>query len=52
LYLALLSSQLDLVRRRIVLHLFARLEIVSARRYYRRLADAVPPAERGQCWIG
>ena len=34
-----------------MLHLFAGLKLVSAGRYHRRLADAVPPAERGQCRI-
>ena len=52
LHLALLAGQLDLVRRRVVLHLLARLEVVLARRrgalWARRLPDALLAAEGGQ----
>ena len=48
LHLALLAGQLDLVRRRVMLHLLARLEVVLARRHNGRLPDALPAAEGGQ----
>src|ERR1039457_1444465 len=48
LYLALLAGQLDLVWRRVVLHLLARLEVVLARRHDGRLPDTLLSAEGGQ----
>jgi len=39
------AAHLDGVRRRIVLHLHARFEVILARRFDRRLPDALPAAE-------
>jgi hypothetical protein len=46
LHLAFLAAQLELMRRRVVLHLLARRKIILARRRWRRVSDAMPPAER------
>jgi hypothetical protein len=46
--LVLPAAHLDFVRRRVVLHLHARLEVILARRHDRCLPDALPAAECGQ----
>lgn len=45
LHLASPAGQLDLVRRGIMLHLLARLEVILARCHAWRLSDPMPPAE-------
>src|SRR5664280_853527 len=50
--LVLPAAHFDGVRRRIVLHLHARLEVILARRHDRRLPDALPAAEPRQSLIG
>src|ERR1022692_3798494 len=46
--LVLPAAHLDGVRRRIMQHLHAWLEVILARRFDRRLPDALPPAEARQ----
>src|ERR1019366_2107553 len=46
--LVLPAAHFDGVRRRIVLHLHAWFEVILARRFDRRLPDALPPAETRQ----
>ena len=50
--LVLAPAHLDQVRRRVVLHLHTRLEVILARRHNRRLADPLPAAESRQRRIG
>src|SRR5258708_18416961 len=47
--LVVLAAHFDRVRRRIVLHLYPRFELIVARRYDRSLSDTLPAAECGQC---
>ena len=42
------AAHFHFVRRRVVLHLYARLEVILARRHDRRLPDSLPAAERRQ----
>src|ERR1039457_3192379 len=51
LILVLFPGHLDQVRRRIVLHLYAWIEMILARGHDRSLTDALPAAECGQRWI-
>src|ERR1017187_6161988 len=46
--LVLPAAHFDRVRRRIVLHLHAQIEVILARRFDRRLPDALPAAETRQ----
>src|ERR1039458_235832 len=48
LHLSFPAAQFDFVRRSIMLELLARRKIILAGRYWRRVSDAVPPAERRQ----
>src|ERR1017187_7221144 len=43
--LVLPAAHFDRVWRRVVLHLYTRFEVILARRFDRRLPDALPPAE-------
>lgn len=46
--LVLPAAHLDFVRRRVVLHLHTRIEVILARRHGRCLSDALPAAEPRQ----
>jgi hypothetical protein len=52
LHLPFLAGESDLVRRGVVLHLLARLEVVLARRHDGRLPDTLLAAEGGQRRVG
>src|SRR5205807_6253831 len=52
LHLAALAAQLELVRRGVVLHFFAWLEMIVSGRRDGLLSDAMPVAEGGQGRIG
>ncbi len=51
LHLAFLAAQFEIVGGSVVLKLLAGRKIIAARRHWRCVADAVPPAERRQCLI-
>ena len=46
------TGQEHIVRRRVVLHLLAPIEVILASRLGRRVTDSVVPAERGQRGVG